>query len=45
MNKSKQAKSTLTPTDAAPVAPQTKRYDEAFKRQAVENWIKTSLQI
>lgn len=26
--------------EAAPV-PQAKRYDEAFKRQAVENWIKT----
>ena len=25
----------------APPAPQTKRYDEVFKRQAVENWIKT----
>ena len=23
------------------MAPQTKRYDETFKRQAVENWIKT----
>jgi len=28
------------PTAATP-APQTKRYDDAFKRQAVENWIKT----
>jgi transposase-like protein len=34
-----------TPQDAAPIAvqpaPQTKRYDEAFKRQAVEHWIKS----
>ena len=39
MNKSKQTERTetriLTP------APQTKRYDHAFKRAAVENWIKT----
>ena len=41
MNKSKNPKPTATLTDTAPVAPQTKRYDEAFKRQAVENWIKT----
>ena len=41
MNQSKNPKPTATPTDTAPVAPQTKRYDEAFKRQAVENWIKT----
>ena len=30
-----------TPTDTPKPAPQTKRYDEAFKQQAVENWIKT----
>ena len=41
MNKSKNAKPTATQTGLVPVAPQTKRYDEAFKRQAVENWIKT----
>ena len=41
MNKSKNAKLTTTPSDPAPVAPQTKRYDETSKRQAVENWIKT----
>ena len=40
MNKSKNAKPTTTPTDAATSAPQTKRYDETFQRQAVENWIK-----
>jgi len=27
----------ITPT------PQTKRYDEALKRQAVENWLKTGI--
>ena len=41
MHKTKNPKPTAPPTDTAPVAPQTKRYDEAFKRQAVENWIKT----
>jgi len=41
MNKSKNPKPNATPTATTPVAPQTKRYDEAFKRQAVENWIKT----
>ena len=41
MNKSKHAKLTATQTGLVTVAPQTKRYDEAFKRQAVENWIKT----
>jgi len=35
-----------TPTEtskpATPIpAPQTKRYDDAFKRQAVENWIRS----
>ena len=34
-------KSTKTDAGPTPPAPQTKRYDEAFKRQAVENWIKT----
>lgn len=29
------------PTDTALVSPQTKRYDEVFTREAVENWIKT----
>ena len=29
-----------TPTDTPKPAPQTKRYDEGFKQQAVENWIK-----
>jgi transposase len=34
--------STETPKAALPAAtPQTKRYDEAFKRQAVENWIRS----
>jgi transposase len=33
---------TETRTAASPAAtPQTKRYDEAFKRQAVENWIRS----
>ena len=40
MNKSQPTKPTATPTDPAP-APQTKRSDAAFKRQAVENWSKT----
>ncbi len=35
-----------TPTEPTPpakpaTAPQTKRYDEAFKRQAVENWLRS----
>ena len=30
-----------TSTLASPRAAQTKRYDEAFKRQAVEHWVKT----
>ena len=35
-------KLTETAKPAEPVpAPQTKRYDEAFKRQAVEHWIKS----
>jgi transposase len=33
---------TQTPPAATPATtPQTKRYDEAFKRQAVENWIRS----
>ena len=39
MNKSTKTEKTEAVT--TPPAPQTKRYDEAFKRQAVENWIKT----
>ncbi len=39
MNKTKTAEP-KNPTPAAPV-PQAKRYDDAFKRQAVELWIKT----
>ena len=39
MNKSKKIESTEAITVAA--APQTKRYDDAFKQAAVENWIKT----
>lgn len=36
------ARSTETPKPAEPAAvPQNKRYDEAFKRQAVENWIRS----
>ena len=41
MHKTKNPKPTAPPTDPAPVVPQTKRHDEAFQRQAVENWIKT----
>ena len=37
----KHLKPTTNQTTPTPVAPQTKRYDEAFKRQAVESWIKT----
>ena len=33
---------TEAPQPAKPApAPQTKRYDEAFKRQAVENWMRS----
>lgn len=39
MNKSKKNEPTAASTAAS--APQTKRYDEAFKKAAVENWIKT----
>ncbi len=35
-----QLKQRTNAVEAAPV-PQAKRYDEVFKRQAVENWIKT----
>ena len=40
MNQNQQPKPAVTLTATA-VAPPTKRYDEAFKKQAVENWIKT----
>jgi transposase len=39
MNKNK--KTELAAAVTAVPAPQTKRYDEAFKKAAVENWIKT----
>lgn len=39
MTKSTKNEKTQAVTLAA--APQTRRYDEAFKQQAVENWIKT----
>ena len=39
MTKSTKNEKTQAVTPAA--APQTRRYDAAFKRQAVENWIKT----
>lgn len=39
MNKNKATEKTNA-SGVIPV-PQAKRYDEAFKRQAVENWIKT----
>ena len=39
MNKSKKNEPVGAVTAAS--APQTKRYDEAFKKAAVENWIKT----
>jgi transposase len=35
------SKSTVTETPKLPSAGPTKRYDEAFKRQAVENWIRS----
>jgi len=38
MNKSTKNENQAVTT---PPSPQTKRYDEAFKQQAVENWIKT----
>ena len=38
-NKSEQAERGEATT--VPPAPQTKRYDDSFKRAAVENWIKT----
>lgn len=31
-----------TPMGVAAAAPRPKRYDEAFKRQAVENWLRSS---
>lgn len=39
MTKSAKNEKTQAITPAA--VPQTRRYDEAFKQQAVENWIKT----
>lgn len=39
MNKSKTTERTGTATATA--APQTKRYGEAFKKEAVENWMKS----
>lgn len=39
MTKSTKHEKTQAATGAA--TPQTKRYDDEFKRQAVENWIKT----
>ena len=39
MNKSKKTERTETIT--AMPAPQTKRYDDAFKNAAVENWLKS----
>jgi hypothetical protein len=35
------SKTEPTPTATSQPAAQTKRYDEAFKQQAVDNWIKT----
>ena len=37
----KSTKTEKTEAGPTPPAPQTKRYDEVFKQQAVENWIKT----
>lgn len=37
----KSTKNEKPPAAAAAATSQTKRYDEEFKRQAVENWIKT----
>ena len=39
MNKSQKTEHTETVT--GPPAPQTKRYDDGFKKAAVENWLKT----
>ena len=36
----KRPKTEKTPPATPPPAPQAKRYDPAFKQQAVENWIK-----
>jgi transposase-like protein len=41
MNKTKTNERNETKTVEPAVAAQTKRYDEAFKRQAVEHWIKS----
>ena len=37
----KSTKNEKIQADTPACAPQTKRYDEAFKEQAVENWIRT----
>ena len=37
----KSPKTEKTEAGPTPPAPQTKRYDEVFKRQAVEHWIKS----
>ncbi len=41
MNKTKMNERHQTQTVEAAAAVQTKRYDEAFKQQAVEHWIKS----
>ena len=41
MNKTKSNERNETPAVAPPLAAPTKRYDEAFKRQAVEHWLKS----
>jgi transposase-like protein len=41
MNKTQSIARSETPVVKPAPAAQTKRYDEAFKRQAVEHWIKT----
>ena len=41
MNKTKSNECNLTQPVAPVPAAQTKRYDEAFKRQAVEHWLKS----
>jgi transposase len=38
---SKRPKTEPTATVTAPLAPPVKRYDETFRKAAVENWIKT----
>ena len=41
MNQSKKTERTQTLTAPPSVAAQSKRYDATFKREAVENWIKS----